>query len=313
MNKIIKITAVLFILSFGNIFALGNRQTGYTIPPSHLYDDHDETSEQTRAEEVMKALHEAYPRQIDRVEFRNNDWAVLLRGTWYYYAEGRLLPENLRRETASYSSMQFYRYSAELPPWRAPTPEQEARYQNMMENRGRNPPRRASFFLDNLWRARDRDEMNQRLQTFRFLRNTIYVHYLILENLSLVEEQILAAAGRDPVVQEWIDNISSVEAWYWRNIAESRSRSYHSYGLAIDILPRALGTRETYWIWASEKRPDWWNVSYNERYHPPAAVIRAFETYGFIWGGKWVLFDTMHFEYRPEILILNGMRPETRR
>jgi hypothetical protein len=27
-----------------------------------------------------------------------------------------------------------------------------------------------------------------------------------------------------------------------------------------------------------------------------------------VWGGKWMLFDTIHFEYRPEILILSGLR-----
>ena len=48
--------------------------------------------EPTRAELVMKAIAEAYP-QVTRAEFRNNDWAVLLDDTWYYYAEGRLLPE----------------------------------------------------------------------------------------------------------------------------------------------------------------------------------------------------------------------------
>ncbi|MCL2443985.1 MAG: M15 family metallopeptidase [Treponema sp.] len=35
--------------------------------------------------------------------------------------------------------------------------------------------------------------------------------------------------------------------------------------------------------------------------------MKTFESQGFIWGGKWQLFDTMHFEYRPEILILNGL------
>ncbi|MDD5211432.1 MAG: M15 family metallopeptidase, partial [Sulfuricurvum sp.] len=24
--------------------------------------------------------------------------------------------------------------------------------------------------------------------------------------------------------------------------------------------------------------------------------------YGFIWGGRWYHYDTMHFEYRPELL-----------
>ena len=26
------------------------------------------------------------------------------------------------------------------------------------------------------------------------------------------------------------------------------------------------------------------------------------EKHGFIWGGKWYHYDTMHFEYRPEII-----------
>ena len=37
-----------------------------------------------------------------------------------------------------------------------------------------------------------------------------------------------------------------------------------------------------------------------KRWQPPPKVVRAFEQEGFIWGGKWYLFDTMHFEYRPE-------------
>ena len=34
----------------------------------------------------------------------------------------------------------------------------------------------------------------------------------------------------------------------------------------------------------------------------PAEVIDIFERHGFIWGGKWSHYDTMHFEYRPELL-----------
>ena len=37
------------------------------------------------------------------------------------------------------------------------------------------------------------------------------------------------------------------------------------------------------------------------RWNPPDPVIRAFEKEGFIWGGKWPLYDNMHFEYRPEL------------
>ena len=33
-----------------------------------------------------------------------------------------------------------------------------------------------------------------------------------------------------------------------------------------------------------------------------AKIVEIFERHGFIWGGKWYHYDTMHFEYRPELL-----------
>ena len=35
---------------------------------------------------------------------------------------------------------------------------------------------------------------------------------------------------------------------------------------------------------------------------PLGPHVDAFEAEGFIWGGRWYHFDTMHFEYRPELL-----------
>ena len=31
-------------------------------------------------------------------------------------------------------------------------------------------------------------------------------------------------------------------------------------------------------------------------------IVEIFERHGFIWGGKWYHYDTMHFEYRPELI-----------
>jgi hypothetical protein len=317
MKKIIFYLYIFFILTDGIVFAAGNQQTVPDIssPPVQVAQVRTEqvSAEQTRAEQVVKALAQAYPRQIERAEFRNNDWAVLLRGKWYYYAGGRMLPENMLTNAANYSPQPFYNYHAELPPWRTPSQEESARLRNMSNTRRQNPPRRPPYFFDDLWRAHNRNEAYDRVKTIRFLGNPVTVHFLILENLSLVEEQILSAARTSTQVQTWINNIASLDGWSWRDIAETQSRSYHSYGLAIDIIPRSYGGREAYWIWTSNHRPDWWNISYNERYHPPQAVIKAFETYGFIWGGKWLYYDTIHFEYRPEVLLLNGMPPETSR
>ena len=38
------------------------------------------------------------------------------------------------------------------------------------------------------------------------------------------------------------------------------------------------------------------------RWMPPQAVIDIFEEEGFIWGGKWAIWDNMHFEYHPELI-----------
>jgi len=51
-----------------------------------------------------------------------------------------------------------------------------------------------------------------------------------------------------------------------------------------------------------DKVPAWWRIPYERRWMPPEPLVRAFERQGFVWGGKWFYFDTMHFEYRPEIL-----------
>ena len=266
-----------------------------------------------RAELVTNALAAAYPRRVEKAEFRegNNgfggDWAVLMRGTWYYYAGGKLLPEELLEKADDYSPIAFYNYRSDLLPWREPSSEQAARFGERGRSRPRNSRRRSPHFFDALWRAHDRDESYERIKSIRFLGHTVAVHYGILEELSLVEEHILAAAKTDPQVQSWITNINEMAGWSWRNVANSQSRSFHSYGVAIDILPKSLGGKETYWLWASERKPDWWNIPYEDRFHPPGAVVEAFELYGFVWGGKWPYFDTMHFEYRPEVFILSGM------
>jgi hypothetical protein len=273
-----------------------------------------------RAEQVMKALAAAYPDRIGQAELRSGDWAFPLRemrssggaerqDTWFYYAGGRLLPDELRNKAGEYDPQPFYTYPPELPPWKAPAQEEAARYKAMAENRRKHPPKRSQHFYDALWRARSKDESYERVKSLRFLGKPVMVHYSILEELSLIEERILALAKNDAVVRAWKDSIGTLDGWNWRSIANTQSRSFHAYGAAIDILPKTMGGKESYWLWTARTQPEWWAVPYTRRIHPPDAVIRIFEDYGFVWGGKWAFFDTMHFEYRPEILILSGMIP----
>ena len=74
-----------------------------------------------------------------------------------------------------------------------------------------------------------------------------------------------------------------------RAVKDTGNRSAHAWGVAIDINTKF----SDYWLWAK-------NGSYRNRI--PFDIVDIFERHGFIWGGKWGHFDTMHFEYRPELL-----------
>jgi len=255
----------------------------------------------TRAERVMRALRDAHPHRVSALAFRNNDWAVLLDGTWFYYADGRLLPERLLYRVSRYRHVPIYYYPRELPVLAERTPEQINNILNFANTRAAELPRPSHFF-DALYRARNREESYSQQTTVRFFGHPVRVHHAITTSLELVENRVREAAQTDASVRAWIDNIDRLYGWVWRNIGGTQSRSFHSYGLAIDIMPRRTGGRAVYWRWAG---PDWWNIPYERRYHPPDAVIHAFESFGFIWGGKWSIFDTIHFEYRPELLLFN--------
>jgi len=76
----------------------------------------------------------------------------------------------------------------------------------------------------------------------------------------------------------------------WRFIAGTKRLSNHSFGAAIDINTQY----SNYWQWDGSMT--WKNQI-------PMEIVEIFEKHGFIWGGKWYHYDTMHFEYRPEMLL----------
>ena len=77
-----------------------------------------------------------------------------------------------------------------------------------------------------------------------------------------------------------------------RAVADTGQPSPHGYGIAIDLNTAV----SDYWYWQRHHR----TVAYRNRM--PQEIVAIFEGHGFIWGGKWYHYDTMHFEYRPELL-----------
>jgi peptidoglycan L-alanyl-D-glutamate endopeptidase CwlK len=81
----------------------------------------------------------------------------------------------------------------------------------------------------------------------------------------------------------------------WRPIAGSDQLSAHAFGIAVDIDPDS----SDYWHW-NIGGDHGKLIPYKNRI--PHKIVEIFERHGFIWGGKWYHYDTMHFEYRPELL-----------
>lgn len=105
--------------------------------------------------------------------------------------------------------------------------------------------------------------------------------------LEAVSKKLDELVSKEPEMLKFLDNPSGT--FNYRLIAKTNRKSAHAYGIAIDINT----DKSDYWQWSKD------GVYKNQI---PEAIVRIFEKHGFIWGGRWVSFDTMHFEYRPEFL-----------
>lgn len=112
-----------------------------------------------------------------------------------------------------------------------------------------------------------------------------------------VTKELAADIAKHPELKKYMENSSS---WYWRKVRGANRQSAHSYGMTIDVNTKF----SDYWQWAGGTNNEYAKVGYKNRI--PRELVDIFERHGFIWGGYWYHYDTMHFEYRPELLIYHG-------
>jgi hypothetical protein len=120
------------------------------------------------------------------------------------------------------------------------------------------------------------------LQKGTFFGQAVRLQPKVIAALERVEKRV---AG-DKTLQPFFAKLGGT--FNDRNIAGTDRRSAHAHGIAIDIDT----SKSHYWRWSPGK---WKNLI-------PQKIVDAFEAEGFIWGGRWYHFDTMHFEFRPELL-----------
>jgi hypothetical protein len=119
---------------------------------------------------------------------------------------------------------------------------------------------------------------------------------LMVTSVNGVAEKLAAVSRElDELPDEFLKYLKpSAGTYNCRVIAGTQRTSAHGFGIAVDI----NGEQADYWRWG-KPAPD---GSYPYKNRVPWEIIGIFEKHGFIWGGKWYHYDSMHFEYRPEII-----------
>lgn len=114
-----------------------------------------------------------------------------------------------------------------------------------------------------------------------------------INNASVRLLKVADELSREPEHRKYL---KSGGTYYWRKVRGANRQSAHSYGIAMDI---GIDYSD-YWLWKYPKADEEDKIDYRNRI--PLKIVEIFRKHGFIWGGAWYHFDTMHFEYRPEIL-----------
>ena len=232
-----------------------------------------------------------------------NDWLITVNETPLYWAESRFLPEKYLEKKKDYRPV-LYPY---LKKARDPKTFTEKEIEKIKEYTSRESRSSSAidspFFFDAVFDCSTRAKTESHIVTVPLFTKTVNVHEKIAEPLSRVHKKVMKLP-RDEEMDRFLSTLTRTDGFSWRTVRDTQSRSFHSIGLAIDILPKGYYQRIIYWGWQKQLRPDdWFMTPLEKRWSPPQRVIDIFMEEGFIWGGTWAVWDNMHFEYHPELLL----------
>ncbi len=257
----------------------------------------------------LKAIQTSYPDICGKLFFDSevNDWCLKIRNENIYWAHGRLLRKKDIKKWKNWKPVISYSYPENIPNPKDYTEVllKSLEFNKLIKNRKKEPSPNYTF-NQIVYNGKNKSQIKKQLKKIRFLKRYIWVHKRIAPPLKKVEKNIYSVAAKDPAVRVFLKELGSAWGFNWRTIADSGKLSNHSWGTAIDILPGFYLRKKIYWFWEAERNKKWVKIMPSQRWSPPKAVIDAFETEGFIWGGKWELWDNMHFEYRPELIYIKN-------
>ena len=139
-----------------------------------------------------------------------------------------------------------------------------------------------------------KEEVKEKLVPIFWLPNTVN-DTLFVTSVNGVDEKLQTVSNElDKLPEEYKKYLVGMGGTFnWRAISGTDRLSTHSFGIAIDLNVKY----SNYWKWELQKNPQ-----LNYKNQIPMEIVEIFEKNDFIWGGKWHHYDTMHFEYRPELI-----------
>jgi hypothetical protein len=146
-------------------------------------------------------------------------------------------------------------------------------------------------FFDLMYGNCEKHEVEKNLVSTRWMPNTSN-QTLRVTSINGVAKHLRAVSDELDALPETLRRFATPSAGTFncRRVADTGNRSMHAWGAAIDLNTKF----SDYWVWRKGQ-------PYRNRI--PIEIVLIFEKHGFVWGGKWGHYDTMHFEYRPELLL----------
>lgn len=232
-----------------------------------------------------------------------NDWVLIVNKKVFFWADGRILPKDKAVLKNEFEPFFRYFYTKEFFEVR----ESDQKYfESFFQKEPKsflNPTQQNLFLLSEIYGEISKSAIEKKLKEIFVFGQPVYVHkrvYNVFKEV-ILEMQSIKKAGR---LKKFFENYANTYGFNWRQIEYNTALSNHALGIAVDIMAKYYGALNAFWYWESTVNKKWFLLKLQDRWHPPAEIVKIFEKNGFIWGGYWTYWDTMHFEYKPELLYI---------